>query len=379
MPSKKTTADRTTGLDFIPPDQLFFDGENPRLVDCGASTKTPQPELMEILWKEMAVDEVAMSIAVDGYWEYEPLIGIRAGDKVIVIEGNRRLAAVKLLLDPALRRQLRATDLPPVSPEVVAELRNGVPVNIVQNRREAWRYLGFKHVNGPAKWNSYAKAQYISQVHNEYQIPLPDIAEQIGDKHRTVQRLYRALMVIDQAEKSKVFNRANRYKGHFAFSHLYTGLDYSEIENFLALSSPDAEKIDPVPKPKLKALGELCLWLFGDKRGEGVAPVVRSQNPDLRQLAEVLSSPEATDTLRAGMPLSLAVEVSKGDDTIFRSSLTEAKLALQKAHSTMSTGYDGDPTLMRMAEEVANLSYDLAEEMERRTSETKRRKPKGQQ
>ena len=344
-------------------------------MEYGANANSPQSELLEILWWEMAVDEVAMSIAVNGYWDYEPLIVIEVGQKITVIEGNRRLAAIKLLIDSKERSRLKATDLPKPTRLIKDKLNAGVPVKIVNSREEAWRYLGFKHVNGPAKWNSYAKAQYIGQVHNEYNISLTDIAEQIGDKHRTVQRLYRALMVIDQAEKENVFDRENRHKRHFAFSHLYTGLEYGAVGKFLKLSDANAEKVDPIPRSKLKSLGELCLWLFGSKIDD-IPPIVQSQNPDLRNLIDVLSSPEGTETLRAGMPLSLALEVSKGDEEIFRGSLREAKLALQKAHSTMSTGFDGDPSLLKISNEILDLSYDLAEQMERKANPKKRTRPR---
>ena len=76
-----------------------------------------------------------------------------------------------------------------------------------QNREAAWRFIGFKHVNGLVKWGSYAKAQYIAKVHTGYGISLDNIALQIGDYHRTVQRLYRALMVIKQAEEVGQFSR----------------------------------------------------------------------------------------------------------------------------------------------------------------------------
>jgi hypothetical protein len=352
---------------------LFFDAKNPRLVEFVGKQTPSQDELLEFLWTEMAADEVAMSIAADGFWDYEPLIVAVENDRNVVIEGNRRLAAVKLLLDAEIRRKLKATDLPKASAATIQDLQVGLPV-IVRTRKEAWRYLGFKHVNGPAKWDSYAKAQYIGQVHNEYGIPLEDIAAQIGDRHRTVQRLYRALMVIEQAERESVFNREHRSRRHFSFSHLYTGLDYEGFEDFLELSDADAEKEDPVPPSRIKELGEVCKWLYGDKRDD-ITPLIQSQNPDLRNLAEVLTNDDAVSSLRTGMPLSLAVEVSRGDDTIFRQSLTESKQALQKAHSTLSTGYDGNTSLLRVADEVATLTYDLAEQMERIGRKPKRRRP----
>jgi ParB-like chromosome segregation protein Spo0J len=55
----------------------------------------------------MAVDEVALSIAENGFYRHEPLYAARESGKLNVVEGNRRLAAVKLLRDEKLRRLAR--------------------------------------------------------------------------------------------------------------------------------------------------------------------------------------------------------------------------------------------------------------------------------
>src|SRR5205085_1847288 len=112
-------------------------------------------------------------------------------------EGNRRLAAVRVLLDTGLAADL-GTNLGANLSSAVRATLDELPV-IKSTREESWRYMGFRHVNGPARWGSYAKAEYVRKVRSEYKIPLGEIARTIGDRHRTVQRLYRALMVLDQA------------------------------------------------------------------------------------------------------------------------------------------------------------------------------------
>ena len=194
--------DPSPGYERVTVDNLCLDPKNPRLVEHLEGAEPTQEGLLRVLWEFMAVDELAMSIAASGYFDYEPLFITDEGDKAVVIEGNRRLAAVKLLLDKTLREELRATDLPRIHPAAAKKLRE-LPV-IRTSRKEAWQYLGFKHVNGPARWNSYAKAQYIAQVRNNFDASLKMIAKQIGDKHGTVQRLYRALMVVEQAERAGV-------------------------------------------------------------------------------------------------------------------------------------------------------------------------------
>lgn len=354
------------------PIDLLFDSHNPRLVELLEDGSADQENLLLMLWENMAIDELVMSISASGYFPYEPLIAIREEGNGIVIEGNRRLAALKLLLDPNLRKKVGATGIPRLKAAAIYELKK-IPV-VWTKRTEAWNYIGFKHVNGPVKWDSYSKAKYIAEVHNDFGISLTEIAEQIGDKHRIVQRLYRALMVIDQAERTGAYHRSRRYKSHFSFSHLYTGLDYEGISSFVKLRSASVESRTPVPKSHLKNLGELCVWLYGDNTQE-LQPVVQSQNPHLRQLDEVVQSRGALMALRERMPLSVALEISYGDETVFRRALVQAKDALQKARATLSTGFDGDRGLLQLADQVSDLAFDLWEEMERKaTTKTRRRK-----
>src|SRR5207237_5505453 len=93
--------------------------------------------------------------------------------------------------------------------EEIKEKLKTIPVIFVDSRKQAWKFIGFKHINGPAKWGSYAKAQYISQIRNEFNISLQEIALQIGDTNKTVQKLYQGLQVIEQAESIDRFNRSD--------------------------------------------------------------------------------------------------------------------------------------------------------------------------
>jgi len=371
-PTGDTTEGHDSRVEFVPVNDLSFDARNPRLVEYLEGGQPSQDALLEVLWQNMAVDELAMSIAASGYFPHETLLAADENGRLVVIEGNRRLAAVRLLLDEGLRNRLKATDMPSISRKQARAL-GSLPV-IRTTRKDAWQYLGFKHVNGPARWDSYAKAQYIASVHNDFRIPLDDIARRIGDKHNTVQRLYRALMVIDQAEREKVFDRANRHKEHFSFSHLYTGLGYEGIARFLHLRSESSESRSPVPKDRLQELGELCVWLYGDKTRD-IPPQVISQNPYLRQLDEVLCSKKATDALRAGLPLGVALEVSYGDQRVFHNALIRAKDELQKARGTLSTGYEGEEEWLRLAEDIRVLVLDLVDEM-KRVKDSRRHKGK---
>ena len=354
-------------LERIPVSELRFDCRNPRLAEYGITERTKEDEIISILWDAMDVQELVQSIVASGYFEQEPLIVTKEKRNLIVIEGNRRLAAVKVILDSDIAKIVGYGKRHRKS--ILDPLRE-LPV-VVSSRKQSWRYLGFKHVNGPAKWGSYAKAKYIAEIHREYGMSLEDIAEQIGDRHKIVQRLYRGLRILEQAEEEKVFNRDDRYRTRFSFSHLYTGLEYEGISDFLSLESDNAEAL--VPANEMDRLHELCLWLYGSKR-EQRPPVVEKQNPNLRELDQVLRKPEALAALRGGAGLAAALDHSRPPAQVLEEDLSNAKLALRHARGFLTEGFDRSDTLLRLAGTIADLADDIYAEMERMSSGQRRRR-----
>ncbi len=61
-------------IEALDVDQLLLDPENPRLEGMGPLKD--QLDLIKAMWREMAVSEVALSIAANGFFEEEPLFAI---------------------------------------------------------------------------------------------------------------------------------------------------------------------------------------------------------------------------------------------------------------------------------------------------------------
>lgn len=348
---------------------LQFDTQNPRLRGEEGEDLTQQ-QIFDTLWRDFAVSEVAASIAANGYFEYEPMFVATEDGHPVVIEGNRRLAAVKALIGELTPP---AGALPKITKTARQKLEF-VPA-MHASRSDLWEYIGFKHVNGPQAWRSASKASYIAWVHNEVGVPLDEIARRIGDQHSTVQRFYRSLMVIEQAEEADVWQRSDRYKEHFSFSHLFTGLDYSGIQSFVGVRPTADEAKRPIPESKLPELGELCVWLFGSK-SRNKPPLVQSQNPDLRILDGILHDRNGIAALRKGLPLRVSEDISKGDSQLLREALVSAKDSLQTARGRVLTGYDGQSDLVTLADDIVELADAIVDDLRKvRTRERRTRRP----
>ncbi len=342
---------------------LRFDANNPRIKELTQELEgTPtQNDILEVLWKSYSAEEIALSIAENGYFEHEMLFAKKENSHYTVLEGNRRLAAVRVLVDDDARRIVGAAGLPHLTARAKKELRE-LPV-IECDRSQIWNYIGFKHVNGPQAWQSFAKAEYIAWVHNTLHIPLDVIARHIGDQHSTVRRLYRALMALEQVEAARGFHRSDRMHRHFSFSHLYTGLDYAGIQKFTGVSGERSFIRRPIPPEKVRQFGELCIWMFGSK-SRNLQPIVQSQNPDLRILDEVLNSRDGLAALRRGLPLTVSSAISKGDERLFREAMVGAKQALQEARGRILTGYDGEADLLDTSNDILTLASSINREMQ---------------
>src|SRR5579864_5526999 len=87
----------------VPTELLDFDSANPRLVEEGI--KNPSDSQIILALADTAdLSEVVESIAANGYIDIEPIIAQRTGNRWRVLEGNRRLAAIRILQKPALAK-----------------------------------------------------------------------------------------------------------------------------------------------------------------------------------------------------------------------------------------------------------------------------------
>ena len=343
--------------------RLRLDRLNPRLI--GEDDRASDEAIVARLYRAADLDELLQSITANGYMDIEPLVVMddpeaRNGE-LIVLEGNRRLAALRLLREPDLARSIAASEglrisIPPIADPLRATL-DKVSVYPVANRERARSFIGFKHINGPAKWDAYAKARFAAEwykaEHSEG-VDLAVIARAIGDKHDTIKRMVSAIYVLDQAKNDGLFDIEDRHTRKLNFSHLYTALSRSQYMEYLGLGAAWARH-DPepnqVPRERLEELRKVLVWIYGS-REDGVQPVVQSQNPDIKRLGEVLAHAQGRHLLEATRNLDAAHASTEPVDRQFTASLIRARDNIRDAAGSLRA-YDGrDQSLLDIAEDV---------------------------
>ena len=362
----------------VPLEWLKLDRENPRLIDgvAGASDE----RVIAQLYRRAELNELLQSISTNGYLDIEPLIVMLNPDdgRLIVLEGNRRLAVLRLFREPGLKERIASSEeLRIPVPEVEESIRSTfdkVSVYRVSSREEARSFIGFKHINGAAKWDSYAKARFAAEWYKQEKssgVRLENIAEKIGDRHATVKRMVSAIYVLDQARQKELFDIEDRNTAKFNFSHLYTALSRSQYMDFLGLSTawsrydPDP---NPVPSEKLDRLRKVLLWIYGSKN-DSVLPVVLSQNPDIKRLGDVLANAQGLHVLETTGDLSKAHATTEPADARFTSSLIRARDELRDAAASLR-GYDGrDKSLLDIAEDVKETAETIHQRMSKKHRE----------
>ncbi len=348
----------------MPVERLRLDRRSPRLV--GEDEATSDEALVARLYRRYDLEELLLSISANGYMDIEPLVATvdaedtGANGDLTVLEGNRRLAAVRLLRDPELVDRIRDSEglhlpVPPMDPARRNTL-DSVTVYPVASREDARSFIGFKHINGAAKWNAYAKSRFAAEWYRSGRgtsLDLAAVSDAIGDKFDTLKRMVTAIHVLDQAKREGLYDIEDRATRQFGFSRLYVALSRSEFMDYLGLRPGRTRNPtpDPVPKERFDELRKALVWIFGSAP-DGTRSVIGSQNPDIERLGEVLAHPRSVRVLDETGSLYLAHKSVRAEDRELAASLVVARDNLRTAVGLLRS-YDGqDRSILDIAEDM---------------------------
>lgn len=317
-------------------DELILDPRNPRLGLRGAPVDAPQGEILELM-KSWSLEELGTSFLESGFWVQEALLCVEGEaygeNALIVVEGNRRLAALKLL------DQSFSGNPPSAAWAKIVEginrpdsLFNEIPTILMPDRASVDIFLGYRHVTGIKEWAPAEKAEYISFLIDERGLSYQEVMRKIGSKTDAVRRNYIAFRVLQQAsgeesiDETKILDK---------FSVLFLSLRSAGVQSFLGVditAEPQAAQT-PVPQNHIENLRDFVKWLFGTADS---APVVQDSR-QVERFSKVLQSQDAVQYLRsAARPnLDYAYVIAGGEEAEVIDLVESAAFDIEQALSTM--------------------------------------------
>jgi hypothetical protein len=283
-------------FDYLEPSKLRFDPNNPRF--GGDLSGKTQDEIEEILIaKPYYAGELIDSFLENGFIDYEPLIVREGSSQFLVLEGNRRLAAVRHILRNRSRYETpeNKKKIDSLSRVPVLKFSEGNDLEAVERI-----YLGLRHLLGYREWPPLSKAKFLNR---EIQSAgdVDRVVREIGITKGDIQRYlvpYRVLLKtnLDIPEGEN-------------FWLLGEALSRSGIKKYVELDV-DRKTIE-VKHIRNRRVSHLLDFLYGrynkSRKTRDPSTARISDTRQLSALAKTLNSDEASAALEQGSELQLAL------------------------------------------------------------------------
>ncbi|HSH62411.1 MAG TPA: ParB N-terminal domain-containing protein [Acidimicrobiales bacterium] len=356
-----------TSVQMLPLAALEFDPENPRL-PRGVDT-SDFSEVLEWMLRDASLVELMGSIGGQGYFAGEPVLvcPARTGGKLLVVEGNRRLAATLLLNNPSLApvRKHSVEEAAAQADQRPQEL----PAIVFPLREEILNYLGYRHVTGVKQWTPLAKARYLAQLRERAKRSGQDgtdrqLALLIGSRSDYVRKLLTGLEVYDHIVNRDFYDLKGVDEESISFAVLTTALSYERIAEWVGVRAKGERSQVKLDDKNLKRLVD---WTFRELPNR---KTVVGESRNLKKLAAVVASPRAVKALLEGRTLDEAALFTDEPLNAFRAVVEEAVGNVGLARDmtprlTRVEDYDVDrlKELVRMVRELHRVVEDrLGEE-----------------
>ena len=285
-----------TDIQYGTTEELHLDPLNPRLGRENTGAGVTQKQVLDLM-QNWTLEELGTSFVENGFWAQEALIVVREKQygsmSLVVVEGNRRLAALRLLKEACNGKpRTKKWDEIARSRKVPSALFERVPYIVAESREEVDSFLGFRHVTGIKEWRPAEKAEFIAKLIEKRHFTYDDVRKRIGSKSPTVRQhyiSYRLLLQMEDRDDIEIERVEQK------FSVLYLSLRTEGVQKYLQIDiQADPKKaFKPVPPGRLKALAHFAQWLFGSEK----SPPLFTDSRYVDKLGQALESPKAVEYL----------------------------------------------------------------------------------
>lgn len=350
----------------IPLDSLLLDPNNYRLQEQSGFTLYPdhrfhidrvQDATRRRLGSEN-LEPLRNSIVANGFLEIERIVVVpydHADGMYLVIEGNRRVAALRMIrdeVDAGLEIQ-----------QAVIDVFNAVPCLVAdgENQEAYFReaIMGIRHVGGIREWGGYQRAKLVADLKDNHGLDATAISERIGLSVIEVNRRYRAFKSLQQMQEDEDYGD---YGSPQLYPLFHEAVSLPTVREWLGWDPDTCTFTDDEQR-------ELFYQLISPRipdDGEEKHAKLKSYS-DVRALRQILSNAEArADLFQLERELVDALTISNRDrmSRRWRNEINEARTALENIPALEVERFEAnDVASIRTLVDIANrilAAYDRA-------------------
>jgi hypothetical protein len=337
-------------------DHLRLDRKNPRLplslrdADQDAILRHIEATYEPIL--------VGRSIARYSFFASEPLIVVEEGGEEIVVEGNRRLVALRLLTDSEARKLVQNEEWE----ELAAQTRlpkRGIPLVRAEDRDAVAPIIGYRHIAGIQEWDPLPKSRFITDfIDGEDKMSFAAVSQLVGESEADVRRLYRNYSIVEQGREFGLdMSRAEADFG--VFDRALVG----GVRTYVGAPPPSAvtERRWPIADTEdtKRRLAEVLTWIYGNDAQDAVI----NESRDLSRLSRVLQSEHGIEVLKTTGELAAAELAAGGPRARLIENLGTAVTSLKASRQDIGD-HKGDKEVRQLLQICEELVSELKAELD---------------
>lgn len=281
----------------IPLDQLYLDPNNYRFIDNkdyvfvddkDITTQRVQTKTLRLLFGigQEGISDLVRSIKTNGFLEFEQIqVRPLEKDKYLVIEGNRRVAALK-----TLKKQYEESG---EFKEFMPESYDKILVSVISGFDDKDNYIamGLQHIGGKKKWNPLNQARLLRDLFKKQNMSENEICNSLGISRSIIRTRMRALALADTYAES---DYGDQFKSDM-FSFFEEIVKRPELRTWLGWNDVSLQCTDVLNQERIF---NWISFIEDDDEGTRQEPIIM-KSAEIRELAGFINDVKAIQIMEA--------------------------------------------------------------------------------
>ncbi len=223
----------------LPFEDIFLDPNNPRFWTEKSIRQTPDKKIPDTRVQERAlasisrhgISELRGSIVRNGFLPMDRIV-VRPitnhKNKFVIVEGNRRFSALKLLRQEISDGTAAEEGLDQDYLQKLHDSTNQIDVLIYKGKDThdiSWLLQGIRHISGIRAWSPAQRAKLVTQQIDKNGLTFRAAGQTFGLSPQAVGRLYRAYKALEQMREDDEFSAKAKNEYFSLFEEAYRNRD----------------------------------------------------------------------------------------------------------------------------------------------------------